>query len=305
MRAFTLPTPEPVNAALFGGTSRKMHFQMFDTPTELAAFARSHRKNYVKIRGGVDVNGAHQAFFGNRTFEQGVNIFERGDMSGVAASDALMQRYEGAEIMTARRAWRDDVAGSIPNVPAFLAGHPLAMRRRIRAENEAAPLAITVDLGAAAQITQQDIQKRGAAILALVRVLSARRPVELWAGAILAAGPHPSQAPALDASATFCRIETAPLDIACAANILTHVSSLRRVVWAAASAHGYNGQFPFNAYQRHSDHQSELLAPAFAHTSEALHLPRLKSSDELSIKDPAKWIETQIERFAAGVDLAA
>lgn len=287
MLAFTAPTPDSLDA--FFGSKRKSHFRLFETPTELADFAAGFTREMAG-RLNTGFSGAEAMW----TPEKALSVFRDGSIDGVAKSDALLSRFESAELHTSARAWRDDVCGALPNVPAFIAGHPMNMRRREKRENAFAPLAIIVDIGAAASVTAQQIETRGAAVLALVRALSGVRPVELWAGAGLDADG------ASNASWTFCRIETAPLDLAHAAHILTHTSAIRRVLWGAACAHGFGGRTPYGSGQKHATEERTraLIMPAFGHVSDVLVLPRLSEGDEGSIKNPAAWIEAQIAAYA-------
>ena len=289
MRTFTTTTPDSLTS--FFGRARRSHFQLFDTPADLAAFADQpkHRAQYDRCFLANNFAGSERLM----SIEAALAAFASGDLSGVAKSDALLARFNRDDLETASRCWRDDVTGPLPNVPAFIAGHPLAMRRRAPAESAFAPIAIVVDIGAHSKIKPSEIEQRGAAVLALVRALSNKRPVELWAGAGLDADN------AQNASWTFCRIETAPLDLARAAFILTHPAAIRRVLWLAACAHGFQGRTPYNAGQKHANEATTraLIAPAFEHVLDLLILPRLSSLDGQSITDPAAWIDAQLAKF--------
>ena len=290
MRAFTIDTPDTINKALFNGDARKLHFQLFDSAGALADHAATFARPYHDL----PLDGVS---YGGMNFDQGVRAFRDGDLSGVARSDALLQRFESLTMPTSRKAWIDGVAGALPNVQAHLAGVPLAMRRKVRQSDDAAPLCVVIDIGAAAAIEPHEISNRGAAVLALVRILAIRRPVELWAGAILDADN------ALNASATFCRIDTSPLDLAHAAFILTHPAAIRRVIWGSAMAHGFKAKHPFLAGQNHAPFTRDLLATAFLHASDLLVMPRIRSG-ELSATDPTKWIDSQLAIYASDLEAA-
>lgn len=140
-----------------------------------------------------------------------------GDLSRVPASDTLMSKLEklaSYETKTFRAI--STVAGGMPDVPAFLAGHPLNMRRRERVLSERAPLAIVVDLVSSAGVPAKELEERGAALLALARVLSAMRPVTFW----VAVSAMPEHGTPNSSSAVAFKLDTAPLDIARAAHVL-------------------------------------------------------------------------------------
>lgn len=289
MRRFSIDTCDAMQKVL--GRKARDHFMMFDTPAELAQFAHETSDYRVHRR-------YPDSWVGNVTGPQAVDMATRGDLSGVAASNELLTRFERFSFETGRKAWSDDVCGSIPNVPAFIAGHPLAMRRRIRQDSAAAPIAIVVDLTTSARISADQIKRRGAAILALTRALSARRPVELWAGTGLDADNLKN------AVWVFARIETAPLDLATAAHCLTHASFPRILCYDLSHKHhGYCGNWPYGTAMKFRDHMPQIIAPAFAHTAETLCLSSLHIADE-SVTNPEKWIESQLDRLAP-VDLAA
>lgn len=287
MREFSYPA----TCELWQG-ERRSHFQLFDTPTETAQFAE---KWAGSLKGSLS-----EGFTGAEDLMApmtAIRTFAQGDLSGVAASEKLLAKMEAFDIPTARKQWVNDVAGAIPDVQAYIAGTPMTMRRKARAMSTAAPIAVVVDTGAAQMISAEQINARGAAVLALVRILSAHRPVELWAGAGLDADSQ------TNASWTFCRIETAPLDLAHAAFILTHAATLRRVFWACACAHGFQGHSPYGQGQRHATEAitRQLIAPAFSHVQNLIVLPRLT----YDAPEPVQWIRNQLKLHLDGFAAAA
>ncbi len=294
MRKFDVETPSSVTKALGLAKTTRDYFLMFDTPSELVDFAEREAKDTRHLSKGTT------EWDGKVTTAQALDMARRGNLSGVAVSDALMSRFERFAFETGRKAWLGDVTGSIPNVPAFIAGHPLNMRRRHRQDSAAAPIAIVADLATSASLSTDQIRRRGAAILALVRILSARRPVELWAGCTLDGGrinPH------REATHIYARIETSPLDLATAAHVMTHASFPRRLIYGIADTYNAPLDYPYGAHWNHRPHMSDIVAPAFTHTSETLIIPAISSLDE-SVNDPEKWIEQRLAELSP-VDLAA
>lgn len=281
MRAFTVPA-HPKLAKRFG--ARKDHWMLFDTPAELAAWAVANCST-----------GSHWDRRANdwhgESSDDAARLTTSGDLSRVARSDALLGRFERFAFETTRKAWRDDIAGGFPNVPAYLAGHPLAMRRRAPAESAAAPLAVVVDLSTSAGISADAIERRGAAILALVRMLAMRRPVELWAGTGLDADRRQN------ASLIFCKLETAPLDLATAAYIMTSASFPRALCYNIGHvAHNFGGGWPYgDASTRH--HFAEMCAAGFTHADALLAIPAAHNDDAIG-KDPEGWIERKLAELA-------
>lgn len=289
MRSFSIDACEAVCKSL--DRKPKDHFTLFDSPSELADWGQANATKNQEW-----TQSSSRNFFGGDTAEMAYKKAREGDLSGVAASDALMTKFERFTFETGRKAWSDDVCGSIPNVPAFIAGHPLAMRRRTRQDSASAPVAIVADLTTSGGISAEQIAKRGAAILALVRILSSRRPVELWAGCMMDANRQ-------DMSAVFCRIETSPLDLATAAYVMTSASFPRRLCYAIARKDGFSGGWPYDSHSTPQKHGAAMIAPAFAHVGQALYVPPIFYSD-LATTDPEAWIEARLSELSP-IDLAA
>ena len=287
MREFTLPTSDAIRRAANAGAAARNYYFMAETPAELADLART------RFADSTSLNDDGHGFYGPDSAAEAFRKSREGDLAGVAKSDRLLSKFEALAFETSRHVVIDDVCGAYPNVPAFIAGHPLSMRRRERRQDEAAPLAIIVDLATSGTITADQIQTRGATILALVRALSAKRPVELWAGCLMNAdtGTH--------CVATFARIETAPLDLATAAYVLTSASFPRRICYAIKRKHTNSiGNWPFGRLVVNQQQLAEIVAPAFTHVTQTLCLPPMRSTT-LAVTDPARWIAETIDSLKA------
>ena len=208
---------------------------MFDSMSE-AADAYAALK---ATKGRQWQEGTGGSFVGDKSSEQTMRLLRDGDTSAVSESDKLLSRFEQfLSVKGSKFQIVDDVAGAVPNVPAYLAGHPLTMRRRQRMASELAPLTLVVDTCVSAGFSEAHIRQRGVAILALVRALALVRPVQLYAGWNF--GTHKSSKLALG---VFARIDTSPMDLARAAYPLCHPSFLRRFGFE----YGGNSHDQFNA----------------------------------------------------------
>jgi hypothetical protein len=226
------------------------------------------------------------AWGGNMTIGEAVERATFGDMSRVSASETLLSKMEKYAFESNKRTWRNDIAGGCPDVPAYIAGQPLSMRRRTIVESDSAPLAIIVDLVSSEGIPAETMERRGAAILALVRVLSARRPVELWAGSFLQGGPS-----GMDACAFMARLDTAPLDLARAAHVLSSQSMPRQIGFALGYAlGGFQGRWPYVNDKVSRPMMREIFLPAMPHVTDALCVS----------KDPEAWLEQTLSALEAG-----
>jgi hypothetical protein len=229
---------------------------------------------------------------GGQGFQDSLRHVRTGDMSGVPASDRFMSEIESMIPVTAAWETIDSVVGGAPIVPAYIAGHPLSMRRRRRTAVETAPLSVLAELVASAGISAANMAKRGAAILALVRALSAVRPVELWA--ILAIGTN-------GVRATACvRLDTSPLDLARAGHVLTHPSVPRALAYDTIQERlldgSWDGQWAFGNVDTHRHSARDTYIAALNPGSEALYVPPVYAHDE-SITDPVAWLKKHLAEY--------
>lgn len=158
-----------------------------------------------------------------------VNRVRNGDTSAVPASDAMLAMFEGyANMRTTKFKTVDDVAGGFPNVPAFVAGTPMAMRRRQRIASEQGPLTIVVDISSSSWCSADFLRRRGVATLALTRILAAGRPVKLYFCSCFDIDGNSSSSRYTGRNGGYvCPIDSAPLDLGRAAHILSHAGVSR------------------------------------------------------------------------------
>jgi len=234
---------------------------------------------------------------GSKSWDKSTEQVRSGDLSGVAASDALLDKIEAQSIQT--QVWRNrlDIVGGSPCVPAYLAGHPLNMRRRERVAAEQGPLTIFASLELSAGIDVSTMRKRGAAILAMVRLLSNMRPIELWA--CISVGEYTPKT----AAHVLVKIDTAPLDIARAAHVLTCPSVTRNLGYGIChellSDHlncRWRGSWAYgdvDAYRKTArDNFVSVVNPA----SEALLITAAHSHDPM-VKDPVAWLKDMLAKY--------
>lgn len=195
----------------------------FDAPEDFAACLAGPVAALGTRHWGDDNNSFHGAGAADTLARA-----QYGDAARVALSDAMLGRLEDAVGFEARR-WRavDCVAGGAPNVSAFLAGSPMAMRRRVRTMDAAAPLTIAIEMTVSAAVDAASIARRGAAALALARIAAAARPVTLWAVYGCKSG--------LKHAAFAVRIETSPLDVSRAAWMLCAPEMCRRAAFSVSA----------------------------------------------------------------------
>lgn len=267
---------------------RKDQYLILDSG-EIPQYADKHRSVLLGRTTGSWSGGSTHA-----QFEQRIRT---GDTDLVHQSDEFLAKIEDQVPLS--RGWRnfDDVVGAVPNIPAFLAGHPQCMRRRERTMKQTAPLAIYMDLTSSAGISAKSVQKRGVTLLALTRLLVDHRPVELYVGTSL--GDYGRLA---GSYTTMWRIDTAPLDLARAAFFIGATVMSRGFGYGITIQElKSNGNWPFDNYGLHCETAKQRMAAAFP-GSDLLYLPPIMVNDEL-VEKPVEWIKRVLEGYVAKEDV--
>lgn len=271
----------------------------FDSPAAFAAFLTGEAapSPYLSRDARDDWAGADAAATVARA--------AAGNPALTSVCDRLLSKMETAtDFATSRHVTVAAVAGGVPCVPAYLAGSPLSMRRRVRVLDEAAPLAVVVDMGVSASVQHPTIQRRGAAALALVRLLAAVRPVSLW----VVSGQHVSRYSDRAADAAFgVRLDTAPLDVARAAWLLCAPEAFRRAAFAACQTiggdvAGHDVNWLHNDHKRHPDLLRDCL-PALTGQADFLLVPSLITAGETqfdSDRAALDWVAAQLAQHGGG-----
>ena len=257
---------------------KKTVFNLFDSSTEMAANFKA--KGFDQF-----------ARWGNAA--PTLKAATLGDMKAAAESDAFMARFEALNLVSSGFAVTDEIVGAVPNIPAYLSGAPVNMRLRRRVVREAAPLAIVVDLTTSGGIGGNTMAKRGSVILAAARVLSATRPVELWAFVGLG---HRNGG----AVYTGHRIETSPMDLARAAPCFADPMWARNVGYGTCHAPehgGSNGSWPYNGRGLDVEDHETVMRLALPHLGDTLAIPRMHLHDAL-VDNPEKWLSETIAKYA-------
>jgi hypothetical protein len=303
MQKFTLPAIDAV-AARDGCKTTQDTYVVGDMTQTAALFESVNKERRARKSKGSEWRGG-------MNFKDSLKCVREGNPALVARSDEFLSRFEALHLVSRR--WRTvaAVAGGVPCVPAALAGHPLAMRQRQRVSSDKAPLAIIVDIASSSGIESADLEKRGAAILALVRLLSAARPVSLYVGVSVTAG-HLTGAERHNACHVFTRMDTTPLDLARAAHMLCHTSTARSLYYGAAyelTGAPLDEESLSWPYRGEQDvirtHAHAILARAIPDAAQSLYIGAAHMNDA-TIKNPALWLETMLkEHGGAPVQEAA
>jgi hypothetical protein len=232
-------------------------------------------------------------------FNQAVDKARTGDLARVQASDKIMSKLEDlVAFNTSQMQTVDAMTGGIPNVAAYLAGSPMNMRRRQRVALQAAPLNVIVDLGSSSGISAEQLARRGATILAFVRIMSAQRPVNLY----LATAFSPYSARESTAAGVAVRVDTSPLDLARASYAISGAAFPRHMMYSAlihetkCSNHD-SLPFPYSDiefYRRNLHKFWERFVSV--DTEETAVIGPLYLTDDFA--DPEKWLREMVAKYA-------
>jgi hypothetical protein len=272
------------------GTNYRGQLALFDSIGEIATYAEQSEQ----FASGSKKVGSRWTGF--ESLEDAIERARSGDLSRVAKSDEYLSKLEtliGFETRKFRTI--DDVAGGVPNVPAMLAGHPMAMRRRARVASEQAPLTVVIDTTSSASVPADKLTERGAALLAFIRVVSAVRPVTLWMACGLGATPTV-------ASILAYQIDTAPIDLARSAHVACSTAWTRSALYASCSnLYGaLIGGWPFGDVGAWRRNAAMLLKQALG-VDEVMFLPPV-FGDELEVTKPDQWLKEMVAKYGRAAE---
>jgi hypothetical protein len=253
---------------------------------DMAGFAELADKvdGYRRTRVTADSN-----WTGNKSYSTALDQVRNGDLSGVAASEALLDKLETEQYVSPVWRQRLDVVGGSPCVPAYLSGHPMNMRRRERVMAEQGPLTIIVSMTLSGGIDTDAMRKRGATLLALVRLLSANRPVEVWTAICLGGSRHGTH--------VLTRLDTAPLDLARAAHMLTCPAVTRGLGYGICqSVLREGGSWPHDDFDKYQKTARELYSGVIGTDSDVLYVGAAHLNDP-TVKQPVKWLKETLAQY--------
>lgn len=251
---------------------------------------------YADLTRGHNNGQGYGDWTGGMEGHESTRCLEMGNESLVAESDEFLSQFENMEFSTHAYRVVSDVQGGVPDVPSFLAGHPICMRRRQKVVLDTAPMTIIADITSSADITSKNVRRRGCAIMALARMLCAIRPVELWI--VVGLGRQEF------AGEVLTRIDTAPLDLGRAAHMIGHPSVPRALGYGYLQAHhATGGGWNFGDITLHRKTARDSYIQALGLSGELLYCPPVFSTDK-NITKPVGWIKDMLAQYG-GLDMAA
>lgn len=234
------------------------------------------------------VSGWNKQFTG-LSAEQAAERGITGNNALVPEAEKLLSEIQTENLTVPSSHWEPSVAGAFPVVPAFLANDPESMMRLAPASSSRAPIRIFVDLTSSADVSHEQLKRRGIALLAFAMIVSQERPCEFRVATVLDAGQR-----GRNMSAVVFNIETMPLELATACHALTSQGITRGYGfdWLEEQAKAYGGW----AWGSKPDAKYERLSRvAFGIGENDLYIAPMYSDDPF--KSPVDWIRKKLARF--------
>lgn len=214
----------------------------------------------------------------------------------VAPSDALLAQIETTNLATHQHERRAGPVGAYAVVGDYLAGRPDSMRRVVSVASDTAPVRVMVETGVSAGVTHGQMEQRGIAILALIRLLAAERPVTLTV--VIASGDG------RDTRQVLIDIPAAPLELATAAHALADADFTRRLGYTHLLNMGCRPDLPWSFgiapcdAERRAEYDRAMrltlnLSP------QDIFIPGLYVNDPM-LSDPLGWLARELHRVREG-----
>lgn len=219
-------------------------------------------------------------------------LAREGDDSMVPQAQKLIEHFAGIP-ETQRFRNVPSVVGSVPIVPAAIAGHPLSMLRRQRFTSEASPISVALSMSVSSSINADIVSMHGCAVLALVMRLIQDRPVNL----ILFGENRLTDGGNIY---TVCRINTTPLDLASACYAMTNAGFRRGLRLYLSYKHGMIKSGPWASDHGHNEGYYSKVKNRLRLSPDSLVVAGVYGDQQCySESDWAAWVEEKYRQYSA------
>ncbi len=246
---------------------------------------------------------------------QACEFAKYGDPSIVAKFEGVVTDVQAAVQANPRFDFISDVLGARVNVPAFLAGTPLNMRKRVRRPVESRHVAVYVSNTSAAGVSAETLLNRGAAIVGFISALQAAGiAMDLWIVSDMQGHSEgrtsTSYADDMAHDLTMdgdciqlIRIESAPLDLSSAGFALAHPAFARHICYRNAERYGSQGSWS-KTYRMNGGYEGDMERYSAAMRAKLnlgdtdVFIPPTSYADTL-VRDPQAWIQARMSQALA------
>jgi hypothetical protein len=259
----------------------------------LAAMAEFYKANCANEKGRSHYHGdSHWKDWTGFTQGETLEHVAKGWREMIPVAQSMLDKIETNIPLDARQLVQT-VAGFLPNVPAYLAGHPLSMFKLDDVKSDTAPVRIYVCTTSSCGVTHQDLAKRGAAVLALCMALAQSRPVELYTFTALDGNQGGK-------SCCVVRLNSAPLDLGECCAALCHTGIDRIITHGIGDLNGFTGGWARGANAHDCPQVRELYRGWLGASSTDLVLGSAYYGDPL-INHPVQWVQETLKKYTADI----
>lgn len=219
----------------------------------------------------------------DHTYQKSLN----GDLSAVPSAEKILEKLL-SDIAISRQDWQNDIAGVMPDVPAFLAGMPENMRARVQRPTNNSDIRVFINMATSSMVKPEQVLKRGIVTLALVLQLQKFRQVELFIY-----GVNNSEKDIC----SVVKVQSNPIQLSEAAYVLTSSSFRRRLTLDFEGHHGGRMGWPKVSEKVMLDAGvNDLVVPAMnGHNNTEL---------QEMLADPIKWVNKIVSKFTTELEEA-
>jgi hypothetical protein len=228
--------------------------------------------------------------------QEAARLAVEGDPSLVQQAEKIVDKHLATRLAQGTGlAWTPAITGARVDVPAYLGGNPLNMRRRTKVERMASAVSIYVSNTCSYGISAEKMLHRGCVILALLSYLQASNiTVDLY---MLSETHGRTDGDFYQA----IQVESRPLDLSTASFAIAHPAFARHTCYSYATIKdGFNGSWPRSydnlggSYQdpRYEAHVRTVLGMV----PTDIYVPAVHYNDPLT-ETPERWLNERISQL--------
>ncbi len=262
----------------------------FDSTAEYAAWLESHSAHQLE---SVDSTGSFSSLYKldkgkfSHMIYKGINMLKYGDETGLDQAQAMIDKFT-EELTVPAKQWSHSMAGSHPDVPAYLSGEPENMWNLTYVPSDRSPLRVWVGLTGTWSVSDDQLLKRGIALAAFALALVNKRPVYITP--YVNGHNYGDHGRKQAHSIVSWDISTSPVVLSQLMSNLSRPEISRYVGLPTTrlSDTRIPYEIPFASLRR--EHIEHILGP------DDLFVPPIQSSDPL-LNDPIKWVKEQLAKY--------
>lgn len=282
-----------------GVRTRLIHF---DNLNEYVEVARNHGPSMHDIQNGVD---EPEKWAGGVNVEGAHKLAHDGYYPDAPTVEEVISAIESdlAESMENTFEAVYDVAGSAVDVGRYLAGDPECMMDAIpiRVMRTGRVIRVAVPFGYSANVREESVRRRGAAVMALLEILGALQiPVEIYGTFVVVPQARRGNAKTPEQTAYTVRLvgPDGIMDKGTVTYALSHPSMLRKLGFSVMEAtipeKEHRSYHMGSGYGRPDKTRVEHLE---INAENAIVLPNITSMDQWTTEECVAWVRGQVERI--------